>query len=639
MLEAIRSRAQGIFAWIIVGLIAIPFTLWGVNNYFRGGGQALAATVNGEDITLREFRSAFQRYTQQMRLLMGAGFSQEMLDDPALKKNVLAGLIEQRLLLQTAMDLELQISDVELSQVIRQNKAFQNESGQFDSQRYEVVLRSQGLTSVAFEDRLRLALLREQLISALRLSAFVTQQELKDIARLRYQEREIGYGIVPLSKYRDTIQISEEESRHYYKEHQTEFRTPERIVVNYLRLSAEALAQDIPVDEKILRDFYDETKDQYTVSEQRRASHILIKIPPGGDEAAQRAARKKAEAVLKRLQQGESFEKVAKEVSQDPGSARQGGDLGFFGRGVMDPAFEKAVFSLKAVGDLSGLVLSQFGYHIIELTAIRPAKVKPFEEVRGEMKEKYRQRRAQEQFYERVEKLENLTYENPFTLEVAAEVLNLPIKTSAPFSQKGGEGIAANPKVVTAAFSKEVLQEGMNSLALELGLNDLVVLRINKHIPADIQPFEEVRERIREKLTLEQAKTKAQGQGEALIKRLQKGGLPEAVFATEEITWNEKAFYTRRSNDSITAEILAVAYQLPHPQSGHPVFSGQSLKSGDYVVVGLYAVRAKDLSQLDEKVRQSLTQRIKGIHSEMAYWGFIGQLKSAADIKIYSENL
>jgi peptidyl-prolyl cis-trans isomerase D len=637
MLEAIRNRAQGILAWVIIGLITIPFALWGINNYFRDGGEALAATVNGEEITTREFRTAFQNYTQQMRMLMGASFSEEVLDDPALKRRVLDNLIEQRLMLEAVSNLRLDISDVELARVIRENEAFHNAAGQFNPQQYERVLQSQGLTPSAYEGRLRMALLSEQLASTLRLSALVTQQELEKVVRLQHQKREIGYGIVPLSKFQEGIQINVEELRRYYDEHPEEFRTPEQVVVDYLHLSTEALAENIPVDEPTLQSFYEESKDQYGVPEQRRASHILIVIPPeeaGGPEAA----REKAEAVRKRLQEGEPFEEVAKEVSEDPGSAQQGGDLGSFGRGVMDPAFEEAVFSLEEVGEISEPVLSKFGYHVIQLTGIQPAEVKPFEEVRDELKEKYRQQLAEEQFYEQAETLENLTYESPFTLEVAAEALDLPIKTSEPFSAEGGSGIAANPKVVSAAFIEEVLQERMNSQAIELRPNELVVLRVKQHLPEDVQPFAEVQEQIEKKLSAEQARAKAKKLGEGLIERLQKGKAPEKVFPAAGLTWNEKQVTTRTGSE-IQPEILNLAYQLSHPQPDTPIFSGQPLAEGDYAVVGLYGVQDGELSEQDEEARQSLLQELERIHGDLAYQGFIGEMKASAKVKVYTENL
>src|SRR5699024_11007681 len=232
----------------------------------------IAASVNGEDITIPEFRMAFRRYLQQMRALMGANFPEGMSDNPAVKREVLNNLIEQRLVLDTVVKLGLGISDSALSQVIRTNQAFKDEKGQFDSQRYENVLRGEGLEPITYEARLRLALLSDQLISTLRRSAFATQQELESIARLQDQKREIGYGIIPTSKFHDTIHIDEDKLHQYYEDHPNEFRAPEQVVINYLRLTEKSLAKDISVNEQTLRDFYERTKDQYTVPEQRRAS-------------------------------------------------------------------------------------------------------------------------------------------------------------------------------------------------------------------------------------------------------------------------------------------------------------------------------------------------------------------------------
>lgn len=639
MLEAIRKRAQGILAWVIVGLIAIPFTLWGVNSYFREGGTAIAASVNGEDITIPEFRMAFRSYLQQMRALMGANSPEGMSDNPAVKREVLNSLIEQRLVLDAVVKLGLGISDSALNQVIRANKAFQDEKGQFDSQRYENVLRGEELEPVTYEARLRLALLRDQLISTLHRSAFVTQQELENIARLQDQKREIGYGIIPTSKFHDTIHIGEDELHQYYEDHPNEFHAPEQVIINYLRLTEKSLAKDISVNEQTLRDFYERTKNQYTVPEQRRASHILIPVADQNDKAALQAAREKAEAVLERLKGGEPFEKVAKEVSKDAGSAKKGGDLGFFGHGIMDPAFEKAVFSMKKIGAVAGPVLSKFGYHVIELTGIRPTKVKSFKEIRKELAQTYRQQQVENQFYDKSESLDNLTYENPFSLEVAAKSLGLSIETSEPFTREGGTGIAANPKVAAAAFSEEVLKEGMNSQTVELGLNDLVVLRVKKDIPAHIRPFEDIRKEIQEKLILEQTRARAQKLGESLVKRLQQGESPKSILAGQGITWNEKKVYARTASADIQPEILKRVYRLPRPQSKTPMFTGQSLESGDYVVLGLYSVQDGDLSKLDKKAHQSLAQTIERNRGKMIYDDFVEEMKAKASIEIYPKNL
>jgi peptidyl-prolyl cis-trans isomerase D len=258
--------------------------------------------------------------------------------------------------------------------------------------------------------------------------------------------------------------------------------------------------------------------------------------------------------------------------------------------------------------------------------------------VRDELKEKYRQQLAEEQFYEQAETLENLTYESPFTLEVAAEALDLPIKTSEPFSAEGGSGIAANPKVVSAAFIEEVLQERMNSQAIELRPNELVVLRVKQHLPEDVQPFAEVQEQIEKKLSAEQARAKAKKLGEGLIERLQKGKAPEKVFPAAGLTWNEKQVTTRTGSE-IQPEILNLAYQLSHPQPDTPIFSGQPLAEGDYAVVGLYGVQDGELSEQDEEARQSLLQELERIHGDLAYQGFIGEMKASAKVKVYTENL
>lgn len=306
----------------------------------------------------------------------------------------------------------------------------------------------------------------------------------------------------------------------------------------------------------------------------------------------------------------------------------------------MDPAFEQAVFSLKQVGDLSKPILSKFGYHIIKLTGIQPGKAKSFDEVREELAQKYRQQQAEDQFYEKADILDNLTYENSSSLEMAAEALGLMIETSKPFPRGGGSGIAANPKVVAAAFSEEVLEEGINSQAIELGPNDLVVLRVNRSIPAYIQPFEEIQKEIKEKLTRSEAKTKIQELGEEFIKRLQQGESPEIVFAEEGVNWSEKRFYTREDiNADIPPEILITAYGLSRSELEGSVFAGQLLKTGDYAVLGIYSVRDGDFNKLDEKTRQSLIQEIERSRGEITYRSFIEGIKSKAKIKLYPENL
>ncbi|CAB1276560.1 SurA N-terminal domain-containing protein [Candidatus Nitrosacidococcus tergens] len=640
MLGAIRDRAKGILSWVIVGLIAIPFTLWGINNYFQDKGETIAASVNDKEITLVEFRTAFQRYTQQMRMLMGDSFSETMLDDPKVRKKVLDELIEQRLLIEEIGRLKLAMNDSDLIQVIGNNQAFHDENGVFDNRLYQSVLSTQGLTPALYESKLRTSILSDQLISALVLSAFVTQEELKDIARIRFQKREIGYGIIPVAQFNDAVEINQDKLHQFYEKHKEDFRVPNQVVINYLHLKGETLAKEVPISEEELQAFYEETKAQYTKSEQRRVSHILISLASDASEKDKQAAQERINAILAKLKDN-PFEEVAKEDSQDSGSARSGGDLGFFGKGTMDPAFEEAAFSLKSVGDISDPVLSKFGYHIIKLTDIHTGEIKTFDQIKEELVKKYRQRKAEDEFYEKADILDNLAYENPSSLEIAANALGLPIEMSSPFSKDGTgtNGIIANPKIIEAAFSEEVLDEGVNSQTIELGEHNLVVLRINKSIPTHVPEFSDIHKEVQTEMILAESKIKAEILGQQLIKQLEQGEWPQAIFGVKNIDWHEKTFYTHNFFDTqINPEILRVAYDSNRPKSGAPVFTGDFLSNGDYTVLGVYTVEDGVFDKLDENVRKRLTQEIERNRGEIAYRSFIEGLKEKAKIKIYTDS-
>ncbi|CAH9019012.1 SurA N-terminal domain-containing protein [Candidatus Nitrosacidococcus sp. I8] len=640
MLGAIRDRAKGILSWVIVGLIAIPFTLWGINNYFQDKGETIAASVNGKEITLVEFRTAFQRYTQQMRMLMGDSFSETTLDDPKVRKKVLNELIEQRLLIEEIGRLKLAMNDSDLIQVIGDNQAFHDENGVFDNRLYQSVLGTQGLTPALYESKLRTSILSDQLISALALSAFVTQEELKDIARLRFQKREIGYGIIPAAQFNDSIEINEDKLHQFYEDYKEDFRVPNQVVINYLHLKGETLAKEAPISEEELQAFYEETKAQYTKPEQRRVSHILISLAPDASEKDKQAAQERIDAILVTLKD-KSFEEVAKEDSQDSGSARNGGDLGFFGKGTMDPAFEEAAFSLKNVGDITDPVLSKFGYHIIKLTDTHTGEVKAFDQVKEDLVAKYRQRKVEDEFYEKADTLDNLAYENPSSLEIAANALGLPIETSNPFSKDGlgTAGIMTNPKIIETAFSEEVLDEGVNSQTIELGDHNLVVLRINKSIPTHIPEFSDIHEKVQAKMILAESKIKAETLGQQLIKQLEQGEWPQAIFGVKNVDWHKKEFYTHNFFDTqINPEVLRVVYDSNRPKSEIPIFTGDFLSNGDYAVLGIYKVEDGVFDKLDENVRKGLTQEIERSRGEIAYRSFVEGLKEKAKIKIYTDS-
>ncbi|HDY84516.1 MAG TPA: parvulin peptidyl-prolyl isomerase, partial [Methylophaga sp.] len=387
MLHFIRERAQGWVAWFIVGLISIPFALWGVNSYLTGPSDVLVAKVNGEAIQQVEYQKALQQYRDRMRNMMGENFDPAMFEGLAIKQSVLEGLVEQKLLILAGHDLGQRVTDQTLFKIIKSTAAFQKD-GQFDHDVYSMALARVGLNPAQYEAQLRTDVLTQELAENTQGSVIVSDHELDTILRLENQTREIAYGVVAAKDQMEQITVTDDAVRAYYNDHLADYMAPEQMVVDYVELSVDNLSKNIPVDEQSLKAFYDKNKDQFIAPEQRQASHILIE----GDDAKAKAT---LASLQQRLKQGEDFSALAKELSQDTGSAEEGGDLGLFQRGVMEPAFEEAVFSMKNVGDVSEPIKTEFGSHLIKLTAIQAAKGKSFAEARDQIEALYRQHKAE----------------------------------------------------------------------------------------------------------------------------------------------------------------------------------------------------------------------------------------------------
>ncbi len=619
MLQSIRERAQGWLAWLIILLISIPFALWGINRYFGGGGEVVVASVNGTDITLRQWQQVYQE--QRQRILSALGGD---VDEALLKQQVLDGLIEQLLLLQAARSMGLAVSGLQLAAYIQSRPVFQRD-GRFDKRRYEQVLAAQGLTPEQFEQQLYQRLLIGQIRQGVVESAFVTPGELERLARLKGQKRTLSLLVVEAKPFLSEASIDEGAIKAYYEAHKDAFTLPEQVKVQYIELSVEALMDQVPPpDEATLKELYEASKADFMVPEARRVRHILI--PIAGDEEK---AKAQAEALLKRIREGEDFAALAKRYSKDPGSARLGGDLGYVGRGVMDKAFEEAVFGMKK-GE-TRLVRTPFGFHIVQVTDIRPPEVRPFAEVKGELVRRYRRREAERLFLDKAEELANLAYEHPDTLEPAAEALELPLKTSGLFSRKGGEGIASHPKVVEAAFSQDVLEEGYNSEPIELAPDHLVVLRVIEHRPPALQPLAEVRDAIEKRLRKEQAAEKARALGEQLIQKLKAGEDPQALAKAHGLAW-QPPMTLKRDDTRVRPALVKAAFRLPKPKDA-PTYGGIAYPSGDYAVIRLERVEEGRLEDLPEEAREAL-RRERG---EAAFKAYVRGLREEAAIKVYPE--
>lgn len=636
MLQFIRERAQGLIAWVIVILIIIPFALWGINQYFRGGAEQPVAKVNGNGIPQRDFHLAYQQVRAFRQSLMGQNFNPALMDENEIKQDALKRLIRREVLAQAAIEAGFRIGDEQLGQDITKQEQFQNQ-GKFDPQLYERLVNSRGMTTARFESSLRVDLLSTQILSSYTDTAIVTDDELDNILRIKEQQRKIGYMILKSEDYTGDVTISDDEISDYYENHLDRFAVPEQVSIEYLELSAATMAQTIQVDDKTLHDLYEEQQANFSTGEERHARHILINVKENADDKTVQAARSKAEDILKKIRAGEDFAKLAKKYSDDSGSAAKGGDLGFFGKGVMVKPFEDTVFSMK-VNEVSDLVRSPFGFHIIKLEGIKAGHTKSFDEVRATLEQQYKEHKAEEQFFDQADRLADLTYENPDTLSIASQQLNIPIVTTGLFSRNNGQGIATDPKIREAAFSADVLDANNNSEPIDLGQNRLVVLRIKEHKIATTRPQEEVKDQVIKQLQREKARQAAEEAGKKLLQRINAGENAELIADEARLEWNKTGF-VGRNNKTVTPNILSNAFKLPKPEKSKPVTEGFLLPSGDYAIVSVYEVKDGDPKAVEAATRESLKTSTLRNNSQQLGDIVYDDLKQQANITTFPDRL
>ncbi|EMR13469.1 peptidyl-prolyl cis-trans isomerase ppiD [Methylophaga lonarensis MPL] len=627
MLHIIRDRAQGWVAWFIVGLISIPFALWGVNSYMTGPSDVVVAKVNGDNITQNELQQAISRYREQMRSMLGDDFDPSMFEGANVRSTILDSLIEQRLVQETTRSLGQTVDDAAVARIIRSNPAFHRD-GVFDPDLYSMMLLRAGFSPAGYEAQLRSEILTEQLSQSIQNSTIVTEQEMNHLLALDMQTREIAFGVLRAQDYLDEVEVAEDDIRTYYQVNQSMYTAPEQISVEYLQLDISVVMADIDVDEAQLRGYYLDNRNQFSGPEQRRASHILIESSPAEAQAI-------VEEIMAKLESGEDFATLAQTYSADSISAASGGDLGFFQMGIMDPEFDEAVFALANIGDISEPVTTEYGVHLIKLTDIERAEQVEFEDVREEVETMYRRQQADLRFFEMAETLANLTYEHPESLDTAANALGLEIQTSELFTRNGGSGIAENAAVVQAAFSDDVVNHNLNSTVVEISDTHYVVVRKDRLIPATALPFESVAPAIEEQLRFEQASDKARDHGLLKLSQLEGGADPQSLFL--EANWQESQTYSRDNTD-ISVQILNRAFGMPKV-TDRPRFSGFTANNGNFIVIKLTAVNDGDPSTASEEQRDGLLAHLHRLNANAEVQAFIDSLKASAKIRIYNQRL
>ncbi len=589
MLQTIRDRAQGWIAWVIVILISIPFILWGIESYIGGGGEPIAATVNGVELPARDLDRRVQQARFELRERLGAAYDPAEFDDKRIRSEVLDTMIRESLLMDVVRRLGLRVSDEEVQMQILADPSFVKD-GRFDHENYARLLKYQGMSPAMYEAQLRQKMTASQLIRAVSASELATRAEVAEYQRLMDQKRELTYVRFPVADYQKDAPIDEARITAFYDANAARFRTPEQVKLDYLMLDAETLSAKVEVSEDDLRQRYDSDQARFVEPERRAVRHLLRKVPADADEKAANAVLDEVKGIRQRMLAGESFEALAKTLSQDPGSAAKGGSLGTIESGVMVPAFDQAAFALPK-DEISEPVRTPYGYHLIQVTEIVPAKAKPFETVRDALRAEIAKQRAEGLYYDQGERLASVTYESPDSLEPAAQQFGLAIQHSDWISREAsGEGILAQPKVIAAAFSDDVLSQGRNSDMVEPEQDRLqaVVLRVADHRDAAVKPLAEVRDEIIAEIRKDAAKAGAKAAADALAEKLRQGA--DWAGTTASLKPESPGLVDRKASD-IPAAVLDTAFKLGLPKDGAASIGTAVIDNGDAVLVRVTRVQ------------------------------------------------
>ncbi|NVK39695.1 MAG: SurA N-terminal domain-containing protein [Oceanospirillaceae bacterium] len=629
MLQSIRDNSQSIVAKVIVGLIIVTFALFGVESLISlTTGSKAPASVNGEDIGEQELFRAVELQRRQILAQMGENADPASLDDNMIRSMVLDNLVEQAVLVQSAQEQGMAVSPQMIDRSIVTTPEFQVD-GSFDRNQFEAVLRTVGLTPLTYRDYLRKETLIQQERTGYSLSAFVTDSQVEALMQLDRQTRNLSYFELPEAAVRAGVEVSRDEVAQRYDAQKSLYRTEEQVKIQYLLLDKSELAKDIEVTDAELQGQYQQLLAGFESQEQRQAAHILIEINDNRDADA---ALAEAQALKQQLDEGADFAELAREHSDDLGSASAGGELGLNGRGVFVGPFEDALFALKE-GEISAPVRTEFGYHLIKLEQIEQTELPSFEESKAELRQQVIDQKAEGRYVELLEQLADLSFSSG-NLDEPAEALQLEIQSSEPFSRAGGSDVVtANAKVIDAAFSDELLNDGVNSSPIELDAGRSVVIRVQEHMQPRQLELDEVAEDIRQELLDQKTAQQLDAQVAGLLERLRQG---EAIAAVADETGQALVELTdvSRSSQSLAPAIRSELFRLPHPAEGGSSFGSVELASGGRAIVALTAVNAPEAQALSDDEKRAMRRFLASRQGQQDYQDLVRALKDAAEIEI-----
>ena len=627
MLERIREGSQGVLAMTILGLVVLSFVFAGVGSYINSSSDIAAADVNGDEVSAAALERAYQNERSRMESQFGEAFATLASDATYLqqfRQGILDRLIGEKLIDQTAQELGLRVSDEQIKKAIVGMQEFQV-GGEFNNDRYLALLRQAGYQPNEFRDSMRTDMTRRQVSSALLGTEFILASEAEKAFKLQQQTRDARYAIVPATSFVAQADITDDQVNEYYQSNISQFDTEEKVSLSYVELTLSDLMPNVEVTETEVAEYYQQNLQDFRSIEERRVSHILFDSVDESEDVLQQA-----QDILQRVQSGEDFAELAKAISSDTFSAENGGDLDWFARGSMDPAFEEEAYLLSNIGDVSGVVKSDFGYHIIKLTDIKPEQITPFEEVRVEILDKVKTERAAEEFYTIQERMAEVAFEVPDNLEEVAAVANKPVIQTALFPRNQPPQVVTNGKVLAAAFSSELIEEALNSEVIELEENHVMVVRVSQHEAERTKGLEDVSQEIKQLLVQQSSQEAAKTWADEVQSSLSKAEDITLSLQGMGIEWQVQAAVAR-SGASIEQNIVEELFKLDDASDKN---SGVvALLNGDVAIVQLTKVNEAGVADANQLA--SLQRRLTSTKAQFLYGDFIESLKAKADITVY----
>jgi peptidyl-prolyl cis-trans isomerase D len=618
MFDAVRNNKR--LVQVFLALITLPFAFFGVESYVRSVGTGDdVAKIGDVAITQPQFQQAMREQQDRLRGQMAGQFDPKMLDNPEARKAIIDDLVDQRLLLLEANKKGMTVSDQLIRQTIGSIDAFKVE-GKFSVERYEAALRAQGMSPAGFEAQLRQDLTLQQLAGVIGQSVVSSRSVTDRVLALQSEKREVMEHRIALDSYLDKVKLEAGAAKKFYDENSKQFELPEQAKVEYVELSMEAIGAQLAITDAEIKAWYDSHKDSFKQPEERRASHILI----ASDKLGKDKAKVKAEAVLKDVQsKPASFADLAKKNSDDPGSAAKGGDLGFFGHGMMVKSFEDATFKLKE-GEISGLVESDFGFHIIKLTGVHAAKEKPLSEVKSEIEADLKKTASARKFAEAAESFSNIVYEQSDSLKPAAEKFKLVVKQSGWIGRQAGQpnGVLSNPKLLAALFSDDSVKSKRNTESVEVAPNTLVAARIVEYKPASLQPMEGVQASIETMLKRQAAQAMAKKDGESRLETVKKG--------EDKLVWGASKSLSRMDSRLIPPVAVPAVFKMDTGKL--PAYTGVELPGVGYALFKLNKVSAGE--KLDEARLQSMLKQLASLNAQEEVQLYLASLRSRYKVVI-----